>query len=87
MDVLELVCVILLVNKEGVDLINLGCCIVVVFDSDKMGMGVNDNLFYIYESQFSVFEIMMCIEQIFYMMGVFVFVKFDYGKNVEEVGL
>lgn len=50
MDVLESARAISSVNKEGADSINSGCCTVVVPDSDKTGMGVNDNSSHIHES-------------------------------------
>ena len=83
----ELVCVTLLANKEGVDLTNLARRIAAAFDSSKMGTGVNDNLLYTYESQFSVPETMARLEQNIKSAGIPVFAKFDHGKNAEEVGL
>lgn len=86
-DASELVCVTLLANKEGVDLTNLARKIAAAFDNSKMGTGANDNLMYIYESQFSVPETMVRLEENIKFAGIPVFAKFDHGKNAEEVGL
>ena len=83
----ELVCVTLLANKEGVDLTNLARRIAASFDSGKMGTGINNNVLYSYESQFSVPETMARLEQTFKAAGIPIFAKFDHGKNAEEVGL
>ncbi len=86
-DPLELVCVTLLANKEGVDLTNLARRIAASFDNGKMGTGANDTLLYTYESQFSVPETMARLEQNIKAAGIPVFAIFDHGKNAEEVGL
>ncbi len=86
-DASELVCVTLLANKEGVDLTNLARRIAAAFDTSKMGTGINDNLLYAYESQFSVSETMERLEQHIKEANIPVFAKFDHGKNAEEVGL
>lgn len=83
----ELVCVTLLANKEGVDLTNLARRIAASFDSGKMGTGINNNVLYSYESQFSVPETMARLEQTIKAAGIPIFAKFDHGKNAEEVGL
>lgn len=83
----ELVCVTLLTNKEGVDLTNLGRKISAAFEKEKMGTGANENLLYMYESQFSVAETMTRIEEILNKMEIPVFAKFDHRKNAEEVDL
>lgn len=83
----ELVCVTLLANKEGVDFTNLARRIAAAFDNNKLDSGVDGNLLYAYESQFSVAETMIRLEQNIKAMGIPVFAKFDHGKNAEEVGL
>lgn len=86
-DASELVCVTLLANKENVDLTNLARRIAAAFDSEKMGTGVNDQLLYSYESQFSVDETMKRLEQNIKDAGIPVFAKFDHGKNATDAGL
>lgn len=86
-DASELVCVTLLANKEDVDLTNLARRIAAAFDNSKMGTGANENLLYVYESQFSVDETMNKLEQNIKNAGIPVFAKFDHGKNAAEVGL
>lgn len=86
-DASELVCVTLLANKEGVDLTNLARRIAAAFDNGKMGTGVDNDLLYAFESQFSVPETMARLEQNIKAIGVPVFARFDHGKNAEEAGL
>ena len=86
-DASELVCVTLLANKEGVDLTNLARRVAAAFDSSKMGTGANDDVLFTYESQLSVPETMMKLEQNIKAAGIPIFAKFDHEKNAEEVGL
>lgn len=82
----ELVCVTLLVNKEGVDLSNLGRRIASAFGT-AFQSGANEDELYVLESVHSVEETTKRLEAKLAEMNVPVFAVFDHSKNAETVNM
>lgn len=85
-DPAELVCVTILVNKEGLDLTNLARRIASAYGKE-LSSGLNESELYVYESIFSVNETMTRIETQLKVLNIPIFAKFDHAKNAEEVQL
>lgn len=82
----ELVCVTLLANKEGVDVINLGRRIAGAF-GDLLSTNYDDNKLYLFEGQFPAEDTVRRLENILKEREIPVFAKFDHSRNAEEAGL
>ena len=82
----ELVCVTLLVNKEGLELTNLARRIASVYGKE-LASGYNDNKLYLIESIFDAQETMQRLELELKKRDIPIFGKFNHTKNAQGVNL
>ncbi len=82
----DLVCVTLLANKEGLNLVELGRNIAAAFKAN-LGSGLNSKYMITYESGFEVKDTLSRLEANIAKMQMQVFAKFDHGDNAKKANL